>query len=147
MFQRNFKLCDFPVHSVCFLQKFFLSIKTESSARSLPLCEILKIFTVNFERYLHMREPGAHAQAPASTRNIFHFKFDCCVHKPWFSGSVQWPNKLFRVALTLNACSNTQYFRNREATLRLGGEGGGTLNYSTLGGGGGQKTPFLTNSL
>ena len=23
MIQRNFKLCDFPVHSVCFLQNFF----------------------------------------------------------------------------------------------------------------------------
>ena len=83
MIQRNFKLCNFPLHSVCFLQNFFLSIRTEISVRSLPLCQILQIFTINFQRYLrskyksckifegtrllnlHLRELGVLAQAHA----------------------------------------------------------------------------------
>ena len=66
-----------------FLTEFFLSIRTEISVRSLPLCQILQIFTVNFQRYfrskykfckfsrvtrslnLHLREPGVLAQARA----------------------------------------------------------------------------------
>ena len=58
------------------LTEFFLSIGTEISVRSLTLCQILQVFTVNFQRYfrskykfckifegtksvnLHLREPG-----------------------------------------------------------------------------------------
>ena len=65
------------------LAEFFLSIRTEISARSLPPCQILQIFTVNFQRYfrskykfckifectrsldLHLREPGVLARARA----------------------------------------------------------------------------------
>ena len=65
------------------LTEFFLSIRTEISVRSLPLCKILQIFTVNFPRYfrskykfckilegtrslnLHLREPGVLARARA----------------------------------------------------------------------------------
>ena len=65
------------------LTEFFLSIRTEISVRSLPLCQILQIFTVNFQRYfrskykfckifegtrslnLHLREPGVLARARA----------------------------------------------------------------------------------
>ena len=65
------------------LTEFFLSIRTEISVRSLPLCQILQIFTVNFQRYfrskdkfgkifvntrslnLHLRESGVLAQARA----------------------------------------------------------------------------------
>ena len=65
------------------LTELFLSIRTEISARSLPLCQILQIFTVNFQRYfrskykfckifectrsldLHLREPGVLARARA----------------------------------------------------------------------------------
>ena len=70
--------------SFCLLPtEFFLSIRTEISVRSLPLCQILQIFTVNFQRYfrskdkfgkilentrslnLHLRESGVLAQARA----------------------------------------------------------------------------------
>ena len=37
------------------LTEFFLSIRTEISARSLPLCQILQIFTVNFQRYFRSK--------------------------------------------------------------------------------------------
>ena len=65
------------------LTEFFLSIRTEISVRSLPLCQILQIFTFNFQRYfrlkykfckifegtrslnLHLREPGVLARARA----------------------------------------------------------------------------------
>ena len=65
------------------LTEFSLLIRTEISARSLPLCQILQIFTVNFQRYfrskykfckifectrsldLHLREPGLLARARA----------------------------------------------------------------------------------
>ena len=65
------------------LTEFFLSIRTEISVRSLPLYQILQIFTVNFKRYfrskykfckifegtrslnLHLREPGVLARARA----------------------------------------------------------------------------------
>ena len=65
------------------LTEFFLSIRTEISVRSLPLCKILQIFTVNFPRYfrskykfckifegtrslnLYLREPGVLARARA----------------------------------------------------------------------------------
>ena len=69
-------------HSFCLpLTGFFLSIRIEISARSLPLCQILQIFTINFQRYfwskykfykifegtrslnLHLREPGVLARA------------------------------------------------------------------------------------
>ena len=71
-------------HSFCLLlTEFFLSIRTEISAHSLPLCQILQIFTINFQRYfrskykfcklfectrsldLHLRELGVLAQACA----------------------------------------------------------------------------------
>ena len=70
--------------SFCLLLiEFFLSIRTEISVRSLPLCQILQIFTVNFQSYfrskykffkifegtrslnLHLREPGVLARARA----------------------------------------------------------------------------------
>ena len=74
------------------LTEFFLSIRTEIPVRSLPLCQILQIFTVNFQRYfrskykfckifegtrslnLHLREPGVLARtraisAPGRTRH------------------------------------------------------------------------------
>ena len=65
------------------LIEFFLSIRKEISVRSLPLCQILQIFTVNFQscfrsKYkffkifegtgslnLHLREPGVLARARA----------------------------------------------------------------------------------
>ena len=65
------------------LTEFFLSIRTEISVRSLPLCQILQIFTVDIQRYfrskykfckifegtrllnLHLREPGVLARARA----------------------------------------------------------------------------------
>ena len=65
------------------LTELFLSIKTAISVRSLPLCQILQIFTVDFQRYfrlkykfckvfegtrllnLHLREPGVLARARA----------------------------------------------------------------------------------
>ena len=65
------------------LTEFFLSIRTKNSARSLPLWQILQIFTVNFQRYfrskykfckifectrsldLHLRELGVLARARA----------------------------------------------------------------------------------
>ena len=69
-------------HSFCLpLTEFFLSIRIEISVRSLPLCQILQIFTINFQRYfrskykfykifdgtrslnLHLREPGVLARA------------------------------------------------------------------------------------
>ena len=82
MIQRNFKLCDVPVHSVCFLQNFFF----RSEQKFLPvLYHRAKFynFTVNFQRYfrskykfckifectrsldLHLREPGVLARARA----------------------------------------------------------------------------------
>ena len=70
--------------SICLLlTEFFLSIRTEIPVRSLPLCQILQIFTVNFQRYfrskykfckifegtrslnLHLREPGVLARTRA----------------------------------------------------------------------------------
>ena len=68
--------------SFCLLLiEFFLSIRTEISVRSLPQCQILQIFTVNFQSYfrskffkifegtrslnLHLREPGVLARARA----------------------------------------------------------------------------------
>ena len=65
------------------LTEFFLSIRREIPVRFLPLCQILQIFTVNFQRYfrskykfckifegkrslnLHLREPGVLARARA----------------------------------------------------------------------------------
>ena len=65
------------------LTEFFLSIRREIPVRSLPLCQILQIFTVNFQRYLrskykfckifestrslnlHLREPGVLARTRA----------------------------------------------------------------------------------
>ena len=82
MIQRSLKLCDFLVHSVCFLQNFF-SIRTKISVHSLALWQILHIFTVNFQRYfrskykfckifegtrslnLHLHEPGVLARTRA----------------------------------------------------------------------------------
>ena len=83
MLQGNFKLCDFPVHSVCFLQNFFFR-----SEHKFPFvlnhCAEFKKYSpstfrdifdrnVNFpiisrvqERYLRMREPGAIARARAT---------------------------------------------------------------------------------
>ena len=63
------------------LTEFLISIRTENSVRSLPLCQILQIFTVNFQKYfrskykfckifegtrslnLHLRESGVLARA------------------------------------------------------------------------------------
>ena len=65
------------------LTEFFLSIRTEISVCSLPLCQILQVFTVNFQRYfwskckfckifegtrsvnLHLGRPGVLAWARA----------------------------------------------------------------------------------
>ena len=65
------------------LTEIFLSIRTKLSVRSLPLCQILQTFTVNFQRCfrskykfckifegtrslnLHLREPGVLARARA----------------------------------------------------------------------------------
>ena len=70
--------------SLCLLlTEFFLSIRTKISVRSLPLCQIIQIFTVSFQSYfrskykfckifggtrsvnLHLREPGVLARARA----------------------------------------------------------------------------------
>ena len=65
------------------LTNFFLSIRTKISVLSLPLCQILQIFTVSFQSHfrskykfckvfegtrsvkLHLREPGVLARARA----------------------------------------------------------------------------------
>ena len=83
MIQRNFKVMRFSRSFCLLLTEYFLSIRTEISVRSLPLCQILQIFTVNFQRYfrskykfckifegtrslnLHPREPGMLAQERA----------------------------------------------------------------------------------
>ena len=49
MFQRNFKLSNFPILSVCFLQNFFFQSEHKISICSLPLGQILKLFTINFQ--------------------------------------------------------------------------------------------------
>ena len=77
----KFQLMRFSRSFCLLLTEFFLSIRTEISARSLPLCQILQIFTLNFLRYfrskykfckifactrsldLHLREPGVLARA------------------------------------------------------------------------------------
>ena len=82
----KFQIMQFS-RSFCFASyRIFLSIRTEISVCSLPLCQILQIFTVNFHRYfrlnfklwklfegtrslnLHLREPvcsRVHAQSAA----------------------------------------------------------------------------------
>ena len=81
MIQRNFNLCNFPVHSVCFLQNFFF----RSEQKFLPVlyhcAKFYKFSPLNFLRYfrskykfckifactrsldLHLREPGVLARA------------------------------------------------------------------------------------
>ena len=79
----KFQIVRFSRSFCLLLTEFFLSIRTEISARSLPLYQILQIFTVNFQRYfrskykfckifectrsldLHLREPGVLARARA----------------------------------------------------------------------------------
>ena len=80
MFQRNFKLCDFPVHSVFFLQNFFFRSKQKFLSGLYHCAKFYKfspstfrdIFNRNLtfakfsgvqDRYLHLREPGAFARA------------------------------------------------------------------------------------
>ena len=87
-------------HSFCLLlTEFFLSIRTEMSVRSLPLCQIYQIFTINFQRYfrlkykfckifegssnLHLRELGVLARARA------------------ISGPAARAKKLFRATLNI----------------------------------------------
>ena len=90
------------------LTEFFLSIRREIPVRSLPLCQILQIFTVNFQRYfrsnykfckisegtrslnLHLREPGVLARTraisgPGHVRQetiSSHLKFTCFSFRP-----------------------------------------------------------------
>ena len=76
MFQRNFKLSDFHVYSVCFLQNFFFRSEQKFPSVLYHFVKFQKfapsvfrdIFdrNLNFpkisrvqERYLHMRKPGA----------------------------------------------------------------------------------------
>ena len=79
----KFQIMRFSRSFCLLLTEFFLLIRTEISAHSLPLCQILQIFTVNFQRYfrskykfckifectrsldLHLREPGLLARARA----------------------------------------------------------------------------------
>ena len=83
MIQRNFKLCNFPVHSVCFLQNFFfrseqkfLSILyhyakfyqfSPSTFRDIVRSKykFCKIFEGTRSLDLHLREPGVLARARA----------------------------------------------------------------------------------
>ena len=76
MIQRNFKLCDFPIHSVCLLLFSF-----NQNRNFCPFFTTASNFTVNFQRYfwskykfykifegtrslnLHLHEPGVLAQA------------------------------------------------------------------------------------
>ena len=79
----KFQIMRFSRSFCLLLTEFFLSIRTESSVRSLPLCQILQIFTVDIQRYfrskykfckifegtrllnLHLREPGVLVRACA----------------------------------------------------------------------------------
>ena len=81
MLQRNFKLCDFPVHSVCFLQNFFFRSEQKFLSVLYHCAKFYKfspstfkdIFdrNINFAKFLrvtrllnlHLREPGVLAQA------------------------------------------------------------------------------------
>ena len=83
MLQRNFKLCDFPVHSVCFLQNFFFRSEQKFLSILYHCAKFYKfspstfkdIFNRNinsakFSRVtrslnLHLHEPGVLAQARA----------------------------------------------------------------------------------
>ena len=84
MIQRNFKLCDFPVHSVCFLQNFFFRSEEKllsvlyhcakfykfspSTFRDIfrSKYKFCKIFEGTRSLNLHLREPGELAR---NTRN------------------------------------------------------------------------------
>ena len=77
----KFQIMRFSCSFCLLLTEFFLLIRTEISVGSLPLCQILQIFTVDFQRYfqskykfckifegtrllnLHLREPGVLVQA------------------------------------------------------------------------------------
>ena len=83
MLQRNFKLCDFPIHSVCFLQNFFFRSEQKFLSVLYHCAKFYKfspstfkdIFdrNINFAKFsrvtrslnLHLREPGVLAQARA----------------------------------------------------------------------------------
>ena len=83
MLQRNFKLCDFPVHSVCFLQNFFFRSEQKflsvlyhcAKFYKFSLSTFKDIFNrnINFAKFskvtrllnLHLREPDVLAQARA----------------------------------------------------------------------------------
>ena len=83
MLQRNFKLCDFPVHSVCFLRNFFFRSEQKflfvlyhcAKFYKFSLSTFKDIFdrNINFAKFsrvtrslnLHLREPGVLAQACA----------------------------------------------------------------------------------
>ena len=84
----KFQIMRFSRSFCLLLTEFFLSIRTEISVRSLPLCQILQIFTINFQRYfrskykfckifectrsldLHLHESGVLAQA-ACAKKLF----------------------------------------------------------------------------
>ena len=78
--QRNFKLCYFPFHSVCFLQNFFFRSEQKFLPVLYPCAKFYKfspstfrdIFdrNINFANFtrsldLHLREPGVLARARA----------------------------------------------------------------------------------
>ena len=83
MLQRNFKLCDFHIHSVCFLQNFFFRSEQKYPFVLYHCAKFYKfspstfkdIFdrNNNFAKFsrvtrslnLHLREPGVLAQARA----------------------------------------------------------------------------------
>ena len=83
MLQRNFKLCDFPVHSVCFLQNFFFRSEQKFLSVLYHCAKFYKFLpstfkdifdrNINFAKFLrvtrslnlYLREPGVLAQARA----------------------------------------------------------------------------------
>ena len=83
MIQRNSKLCDFPVHSVCFLQNFFFRSEEKFLSVLYHCAKFYKfspstfrvIFdrNINFAKFsrvtrslnLHLREPGVLARTRA----------------------------------------------------------------------------------
>ena len=125
MFQRNFKLGDFHVNSVCFLQNLFFRSEQKfpsvlyhcAKIQQFSPSTFIDIFdrNLNFpkislvqDRYLRMPEPGAlaHVIYSISSLNVVCIGCDSVAV---FSGTVRARQKLFEV--TLITFSFSIYFK------------------------------------